>query len=294
MATLRTWILAARPKTLFAAFAPVMMGTALAIKDESFHAQAALAALLGAMLIQIGTNFWNDYCDFKQGADTPDRQGPTRAVQAGLISASAMGRATAVVFVLSLLVCGYLVHRAGWGMLLLGVLSIGCGLWYTAGKRSLAYLGIADPFVLVFFGPVAVVGTYYVQAIQWSPFALVAGFAPGLLATGLLAVNNLRDIDQDRQASKRTPAVRFGRAFVRAEYALCLFGAVAVPVVMKFMGYPSSAWMFLPMAVLIPGLFVLGRVRKGTSGKELNPALGMTAMLLLLYAVLFSVGINLG
>lgn len=282
------WVLAARPKTLLASLSPVAIGTALAIEGNQFHAPSMVAALIGALSIQIGTNFCNDCFDYFQGADTPDRKGPTRAVQAGLISPNAMLRATVVAFAVSIVVTFYLWSRAGWPFLLIGVLSVLFGVLYTAGRNSLAYLGLGDPFVLVFFGPVAVAGTYYVQALNFDGRAVLAGVAPGLIAVGLLVVNNLRDVEEDRIAGKRTLAVRFGRTFSRVQYTVCILVAAAIPLTMWLCGFPIGA--LAACAVVVPGAFVTVEVwrREGTG---LRPCLGMTAGLLLLYTILFCGGL---
>lgn len=282
------WLLAARPKTLLAGFAPVAVGASLAAMDDGFHALAVVAALAGAMCIQIGTNFANDYFDFKQGADTDDRKGPTRAVQAGLISPRSMLMATVVMFAALAVICVYLVARAGWPIIVIGILSTLFGVMYTAGRYSLAYLGLADLFVLVFFGPVAVAGTYYVQTLTVKPGVIVAGLATGLLSMALLVVNNLRDIDEDAVAKKRTLAVRFGATFVRWEYTICVVAAAAIPLVL-WMLYGMPASVMLAAAVIVPGAILIRKVWN-TDGVALNPVLGMTAGLLLLYAALFCVG----
>lgn len=285
------WILAARPKTLLAALSPVAIGTALAIGDDGFQLWPMLAAMLCAFSVQIGTNFCNDYCDFFQGADTDDRKGPTRAVQAGLISPRAMLIGTVFMFSLTALASGLLAWRAGWPFLVLGAMSITLGVLYTAGRFSLAYLGIADPFVLIFFGPVAVAGTYYVQALQLDWPVGIAGLGPGLIATGLLVVNNLRDIGEDRTANKRTLAVRFGATFSRYQYAACIVGSGLVPAAFAFAD--GSSWPMLACLVLVPGLLVIGKVWRN-DGVALKPCLGMTAGLLLLFTVLFCLGLWLG
>jgi len=285
------WILAARPKTLLAGLSPVAIGAALAMHDGKFHLFAMLGALICAVSVQIGTNFCNDYCDFFQGADTDERKGPARAVQSGLISPKSMLVATILMFAITALAAFGLYLRAGWPFLVLGVVSILFGVLYTAGRYSLAYLGIADPFVLIFFGPVAVAGTYYVQTLQLDWTTVVAGFGPGLIATGLLVVNNLRDIDEDRTANKRTLAVRFGAAFSRYQYATCIVAASIVPVVFAFSR--NLWWTLLGSLVLIPGLMVIARVFRN-KGFALRPCLGMTAGILLLYTVLFCVGLGLG
>jgi len=285
------WILAARPKTLLAAFAPVAIGASLALREGQFQLWPMLGALLCAISVQIGTNFCNDYCDFFQGADTDARKGPTRAVQSGLISPRAMLVATVLMFSITGVASWLLYLRAGWPFLVLGVFSILFGVLYTAGRFSLAYLGIADPFVLFFFGPVAVAGTYYVQTLQFDWSTVIAGLGPGLIATGLLVVNNLRDIDEDREANKRTLAVRFGAAFSRYQYTACIVLAALVPVV--FSAMKSERWPSLAALVILPGAFVMSRVWRN-DGVALRPYLGMTAGLLLLYTVLFCAGLLAG
>lgn len=287
------WILAARPKTLFAGLSPVAIGAMLAWKDSSFHLYAMLGALLAAVSVQIGTNFCNDYCDFFQGADTADRKGPTRAVQAGLISPRAMLAATVLMFSITALAACLVSLRAGWAFILLGAFSILFGVLYTAGRFSLAYLGIADPFVLFFFGPVAVAGTHYVQSLELSWLAVLAGFGPGLLATGLLVVNNLRDIDEDRKANKRTLAVRLGATFSRYQYTLCIMSAILIPLIFVALAAPPLNWFpAIASAVVVPGLLVIRKVWH-RDGAALGPCLGMTAGLLLLYTALFCAGLGL-
>lgn len=286
------WILAARPKTLLAALSPVSIGAMLAIRDGDFHLLAMLGALLCAVSVQIGTNFCNDYCDFFQGADTEDRKGPTRAVQSGLISPKSMLVATVIMFAITAIAAFGLYLRAGWPFLVLGIFSILFGVLYTAGRYSLAYLGIADPFVLFFFGPVAVAGTDYAQSLNLDWSAVVAGLGPGLIATGLLVVNNLRDIDEDRDANKRTLAVRFGPRFSRIQYTACIVGAAIVPVIFALMeGLSLVSGPVLASLVVLPAWFVVGRVWNN-DGIALRPCLGMTAGLLLLYTVLFCIGLS--
>ncbi len=286
---LKHWLLATRPKTLLAGFAPVAIGTSLAIRDGGAHWGAALAALAGALCIQIGTNFCNDYFDFLQGADTGARKGPTRAVQAGWIVPRAMIVASGIMFGLLGLICVWLFQRAGWPVLVIGIVSTVFGILYTAGRYSLAYLGLADPFVLIFFGPVAVAGTCYVQTRAFSPAAVVAGLAPGLIAVGLLVVNNLRDVTEDRIAGKRTLAVRFGVRWVRWEYTLGLLVASLIPVVL-WMGFDFAPRVAIASSILLPGCLLVRKVWT-LEGAALNPCLGMTAGLLLLYTILFCLAV---
>ena len=287
---LSVWILAARPKTLFASLCPVAIGAAVAAHEAKFHLPSLLAALIGAVAIQIGTNYCNDYFDFFQGADTKDRKGPTRAVQAGLVAPASMLRATVAAFLMAGAATIYLTYRAGWPFLLIGGLGILCGVMYTAGRYSLAYLGLGDPFVLLFFGPIAVAGTYYVQALSLSGSVIIAGLAPGLLAVGLLVVNNLRDVEEDRVAGKKTLVVRFGKSASRIQYMVCVFGSALVPLLLWIRGYPLGT--LLASLVLLPAAFVAVQVYK-REGAALGPCLGMTAGLLLCYTILFCVGLRL-
>jgi len=283
------WTAAARPKTLGAAVAPVLMGTAMAWEAGGFHAPAALCALLGALLIQIGTNFSNDYADFLKGADTGARKGPLRVTQAGLVAPATMKRATVLVFALAFVVGGYLIWRGGWPILVIGVLSILSGVLYTVGRYSLAYLGLADLFVLVFFGPVAVGGTYYVQALEINAVVLLVGLAPGLLATAILLVNNIRDVEEDRQAGKKTLVVRLGKPFGIGLYGFCVVVAVLIPLWL-FLVTGQHAWAIAVMLVVLFALPIFHDLLTEPDPMALNPLLGATGRLLLIYSVLFSVG----
>jgi len=267
----------------------VAIGTVLAYGDGAHHVAAALWALVAALLIQVGTNFANDYFDHHKGADTAERLGPIRAVQAGLVSPQAMRRATIAVFLLATVCGAYLVVRGGWPVAAIGLVSIAAGVAYTAGPCPLAYVGLGDLFVLVFFGPVAVAGTYYVQALALRPEVVVAGLGPGLLSVALLTVNNLRDVDQDRLAGKRTLAVRLGRGFARSEYVVCVVLAAALPVVLyRWTG--GRPWAMLTLLTLVAALPALRMVIGGTVGPSLNRALAGTGRALLDYSLLFGVG----
>lgn len=244
-APVKVWILAARPKTLSAAVVPVLIGTALASRESTGIVWWAFAcALVGAVLIQIATNFINDALDFKKGADTSERLGPTRVTQAGLVSADAVLRAAYVCLLLAAL-CGVpLILRGGWPMLAIGVVSMIAAYVYTGGPYPLAYHGLGEIFVIIFFGLVAVGGTFYVQTLKLTPAALIAGLAAGSLATVLLVINNLRDVQTDARSRKKTMAVRFGPPFARVEiafFALAPFAcAAAVGVWLTLLALPLA------------------------------------------------------
>ena len=286
---LSIWLPALRPKTLPAAAAPVVMGTAIAHGEGAFHALAALAALSGALLIQIGTNFANDYFDFVKGADTSARLGPRRATAAGLASPAAMKRAFVLTFLATLPVAVYLIARGGVPIAVIGLLSIAAGVLYTGGPRPLGYLGLGDILVVVFFGPIAVAGTHYVQALEWSPTAIVAGLAPGLLSTGLLVVNNLRDVDTDRAAGKATLAVRFGRRFAKAEFALAIVISAVLPMLLWLLGRTPAATL-AASAVCLTGVPALVRVVRSRPGDALLTPLAATGRLLVLFSAAFAAG----
>ncbi len=286
------WIAATRPKTLSASVGPVAMGTAIANGDGVLHAGGACAALLGALGVQVACNFANDYFDARQGADTRDRLGPVRAVAAGLISANAMLSAAIGVIVIIVAPCVvYLTLRAGWTFAVLGSLSIALAFAYTGSRWSLAYLGLGDLFALLFFGPVAVAGTYAAQATVWTWTPAIAGLGIGLLASALISVNNLRDESTDRLAGKRTCAVRFGLVFARAEYAVCVVGAMIVGVAMAWW---TSHWycasIGLAGCMLIPSV---KRILGGTDGRALNRELAATGRAILAYGVFFAIGWSL-
>lgn len=284
----KIWIQAARPKTLAAGITPVLIGTAMAVDAGVFHAAAAIAALLGSLLIQIGTNFANDYFDFVKGTDTEERVGPQRATQAGLVSPATMRFATLIVFALALLPGAYLIYRGGAPILAIGIVSIICGVLYTGGPYPLGYLGLGDVFVLVFFGPVAVGGTYYVQALACPPEVLIAGLAPGLFSTAILTVNNLRDADTDVKTGKKTLAVRFGKTFARWEYVLSLLlGGLVVPL---YLAVTTGHWVALGAALALLPAIPAVRTVFTTDGPALNEILARTGQLLLLFSVLFSIG----
>ncbi|MEM1176760.1 MAG: 1,4-dihydroxy-2-naphthoate polyprenyltransferase [Acidobacteriota bacterium] len=283
----KAWILASRPPTLGAAVVPVAIGAAVAHAVGGLALWPTLAALWGAIWIQIGTNFANDVFDFEKGADTEDRLGPTRAVQAGLLSAAAMRKGMVIAFALAFVAGLYLTWVGGWPILVIGVVSILSGIAYTGGPYPLGYNGLGDVFVLIFFGFVAVCGTVWVSLSSVPELAWWASIPPGALATAILVVNNVRDRETDVRVGKRTLAVRFGRRFVLAEYALMLVAAYAVPV---WIAVGSGPPVLLPL-VTVPWALVLWRRLLAGEGRELNPVLVQTAQLLVVHGFLFAAGL---
>ena len=265
----------------------------MAFEAEKGHLFSALAALLGALLIQIGTNLSNDYFDFVKGADTEERLGPARATQAGWIRPEIILRSSLLVFAAAVIIGIFLVLRGGWPIVLIGIASVICGILYTGGPYPLAYLGLGEVFVVIFFGPVATLGTYYVQALEFSKEVFIAGLAPGLLSTALIAVNNLRDIPTDIKARKKTLAVRFGYRFARIEYTLCILGGLFIPLFLVVM--LKDHWFSLIASfALIPAFFPIRDVVSGISGEMLNETLAKTGKVLLIFSILFSAGWLIG
>lgn len=289
----RAWVLAARPKTLPAAVGPVLVGAGLAAFRDTFRPLPVLAALVGAVLIQIATNLANDYYDFVRGGDTEERVGPVRVTQAGLIEPEAVRRGMLVALAAAALVGVYLVWVGGWPILAVGVASLVCAVAYTAGPLPLAYHGLGDLFVFVFFGLVAVGGTYWVQALELRWELLLAGSAMGALNTAILVANNLRDLESDARAGKRTLAVRLGRTGTRVEYVLMLMLAMAAPP----LGVALFEWTPWCLAALASLPLAAGPVRR-VLGREdpaaLIPALGGTARMVALYGALLAGGLAVG
>jgi 1,4-dihydroxy-2-naphthoate octaprenyltransferase len=283
------WWLAIRPATLTASAAPVLVGSGAAWAEGAFAIGPALAALIGAFLLQIGANFANDVFDFERGADNAERLGPQRATQQGWISAAQMKRAMWLAFAGATAVGLYLTWVAGWPVLALGVLSIAAAYLYTGGPKPYGYLGLGDLSVFLFFGPGAVAGTYYVQALEVSQLALLASLPIGALATAILVVNNLRDIETDARANKRTLAVRIGDRPTRTYYLVLLAVAYAVPVVIWWRGL-ADAWVLLPWLSLPLAVRLAARMRHD-GGLALNGCLVRTARLEVVFGLLFALGL---
>ena len=292
MSALRLWLVASRPRTLPAAVAPVLVGTALAISEEEFRPLAFVAALVGSVFIQIGTNLANDYSDARRGADTEDRLGPVRVTAGGLMPPQRVLTGTYVAFGVAVASGTYLATVAGWELLVVGVVSIAAGVLYTGGPRPYGYEGLGELFVFLFFGLVAVAGSYYVQAqeLPWEAFALAVPV--GLLAAAILVVNNVRDVDTDRRAGKRTLAVQLGRARARALFGTMLAVAYLVPVAIPLLG-GLSWWVVVPLLSLPLAPPLYRTVATRTDGPALNGALAATGRLLAIYSLLLSAGILL-
>jgi 1,4-dihydroxy-2-naphthoate octaprenyltransferase len=286
------WMLAARPRTLPAAIAPVVLGSAMAIADRHFAWIAAAAALIVALLLQIGVNLANDYFDYVKGIDTEARLGPPRVTQSGLIAARQVKRAMLLTMGISLLPGIYLLIAGGWPVLLIGIACICAALAYSGGPFPLASHGLGDLFVFIFFGLVAVCGTYYVQALHLTRMVLLMGVVEGLLITAILVVNNLRDIQTDRQTGKRTLAVIIGERGSRIEYLLLLSVAYAIPAILWLSSH-GSAWIILPFFSLPLAWSQIRFVWKSAGGQMLNRALANTAKLALVYSLLLSAGVIL-
>jgi 1,4-dihydroxy-2-naphthoate octaprenyltransferase len=289
---MRIWLMAARIRTLPAAIAPVLVGTSLAGFQGVFHPLRFLAALIGAIFIQVGTNLSNDYSDARRGADTEDRLGPVRVTAGGLVPPSRVLAATYLTFAVAVLAGAYLVAVAGWQLLLVGAASILAGVLYTGGPRPYGYEGLGEVFVFLFFGVVAVAGSYFVQVrhLHWEAFAL--SVPVGLIAAGILVVNNIRDIDTDRRAGKRTLAVRLGRARTRVLFAAMVYLAYLLAPVTWLFG-PLHAWVLLPWATVPLAARVVRAVRTQVDGPSLNQALAQTGMLQLVFCALLSAGLLL-
>ncbi|MHC4643593.1 MAG: 1,4-dihydroxy-2-naphthoate polyprenyltransferase [Planctomycetota bacterium] len=287
--TWQIWLLAARPKTLWAGIIPVIVGTAMALEAGKFHMLSFLATLTGAVLIQVGTNFANDLFDFQKGADHEGRKGPMRVTQARLVTPHQIKVATITVLAMAFLMGMYLVWRAGWPILIIGLLSILFAVLYTGGPFPLGYMGLGDIFVLIFFGPVAVGGTYYIFAGHINSAVLLAGLAMGMIATAILIVNNLRDMESDRKSGKNTLAVRFGAGFAKAEFLAMICGAMLLPIVIYFIE-GRHGWAILAALYIFPAIPVVKKVFTVADGHVLNNALAGTARLMAIFGFLFSLG----
>jgi 1,4-dihydroxy-2-naphthoate octaprenyltransferase len=289
---LQAWLMAARLPTLPAAVVPVIVAAGLSLPRADFPWLTALATLVASLLIQIGTNFANDYFDAQKGADTAERLGPTRVTAAGLIPARTVLFATILVFALAALCGVYLITVGGWPILLIGVLSIAAGVLYTAGPYPLGYNGLGEVFTFIFFGLIAVIGSDYLFSGSWRLVAFWASLPVALLVTAIIVVNNLRDEPTDRKAGKRTTAVRFGQKWARSEFSiLVLLAFLTAPLAWLWAAeapYSAAAWLTMPMA-----LTLMERVGKD-NGRQLNRSLVGAGRLQLIFGLLYAVGLALG
>ncbi|WP_421774847.1 1,4-dihydroxy-2-naphthoate polyprenyltransferase [Gracilimonas sp.] len=284
------WVEAARPQTLAAALVPVLVGASLAWQSHSLNWINTSVALICAFLIQIGTNFANDYFDFVKGSDTNERIGFRRATASGLISAEAMKKATILTMGLAFVLGLYLVWAAGWIVLVIGVLSLIFGVLYTGGPFPLGYNGLGDIFVFIFFGIVAVMTTYYVNALEWSEASFWASLAVGGLCVNILVVNNLRDVEQDRKSGKRTIGVLFGEITLKFEYLLMVLVAFAVPPHF-YVQLDYNVWIMLPYLSLPLAAYYTYRIWTEEDKSLLNPMLERTAQYMVIFGLLLSIGI---
>jgi 1,4-dihydroxy-2-naphthoate octaprenyltransferase len=281
------WLSASRPKTLAAALVPVCTGASIAWMSGLFRTDSTLVALFCAVVIQIGTNFANDYFDFMKGADTDDRLGFERATASGLISPKAMRNAMIAAMLIAFIAGLYLVWIGGWVVLAIGLLSLLFGVLYTGGPYPLGYNGLGDIFVFIFFGMVAVMGTYYVNALEWSVLSLWAAIPVGALCVNILVVNNLRDVEQDRVANKRTLGVIFGETALKAEYTSMLllsYGSLIGMHVFTDVSY----LIYLPVLSLFSALKLNRTIWTNTNKRLLNDTLGETAGFMMLFGLLLS------
>lgn len=285
---LQIWMHAARPKTLLAAFVPILVGTSVALAEQKLNATASSVALICALLIQIGTNFTNDLYDYFRGADNKKRVGPIRVLNEGLVSPAQMKVAIALTFGSAFIFGMYLVNIGGIIIFIIGVFSIIAGLAYTAGPFPLAYKGLGDIFVFVFFGLIGTCGTYFVNAQTVSMNAVFASFPVGALITNILVVNNFRDIETDRVAGKNTLAVLLGKKFSLVEYISLVLLSFVTPAIL-FFSFNVSVWIFLPY-LTIPLAFKLIKMMTTLSGSELNKTLELSAKFSMLFGVLLSLG----
>lgn len=285
---IQRWLSASRPKTLAASLVPVFTGASVAWNDQLFRTDTTLVALFCAVTIQIGTNFANDYYDFIKGADTNERLGFERATASGLISPVAMRNATFAAMLIAFLAGLYLVWVGGWIILVIGILSLLFGILYTGGPYPLGYNGLGDIFVFIFFGIIAVTTTYYVNSLQWSAISLWASVPVGALCVNILVVNNLRDIEQDRTASKRTLGVIFGEKALKVEYSSMLFVSYASLACIHLFT-AISYWIYLPLLVVPMALKLNHTIWSNTNKRLLNDTLGKTARFMMLFGLLLSV-----
>ena len=283
-----SWLIPSRPRTLLAAFVPVMVGSAVAFNEGKLNIIFSLAALICSVLIQVGTNFTNDLYDFLKGSDTTKRKGPRRVLASGLISINEMKAAIVITFLTAFLLGLFLVYHGGTVILVIGILSIIAGLAYTAGPFPLAYNGLGDIFVFMFFGIIGTVGTYYLHTKDLSLISFISSIPVGALVTNILVVNNYRDIEEDKTAGKKTLAVKLGKNFTRYQFTFLIVLSFLIPLVL-FIFFNSTIWIFLPYLTLPIAYKVISMIYT-LDGIQLNKTLELTAQLSAIYGLLFSAG----
>ncbi|HAB53451.1 MAG: 1,4-dihydroxy-2-naphthoate octaprenyltransferase [Ignavibacteria bacterium RIFOXYB2_FULL_35_12] len=286
-----SWIIASRPRTLLAAFVPVMVGSAVAFNEGKLKIILSLSALLCSLLIQVGTNFTNDLYDFLKGSDTTKRKGPRRVLASGLISVGETKTAIVLTFLTAFLIGLFLVYHGGFVILVIGILSILAGLAYTAGPYPLAYNALGDIFVFMFFGIIGTVGTYYLHTNDLSIVSFISSIPVGALVTNILVVNNYRDIEEDKTAGKKTLAVKLGKNFTLYQFTFLIVLSFLVPLLL-FAFFNASIWIFLPYLTLPIAYKVISMIYT-LNGTQLNSTLELTARLSAIYGLLFSAGIIL-
>jgi 1,4-dihydroxy-2-naphthoate polyprenyltransferase len=280
-----SWFYATRPWSFVFIISPVSIGSLLAYKAGNFHWVAALVALLSALFIQIGTNLANDYYDFVKGVDSLDQKGPTNIIITGKIQPEKIKLAFRLAFLCASILGAYLIFRAGLPIIFIGILSLLAGYFYTGGPRPLGYVGLGDILVLIFFGPVAVAGTYYVNTLEFASLPVILGLTPGLLAAALLCANNIRDYENDKKHNKNTLVVRFGKTFGKVEYIFSLLIAITIPM---FIAYQAKNT-FLLLGLLFVLIICLSAIHKFLSAKldEFNPILQKTGNIIILFTLVF-------
>lgn len=286
---MKHWITAIRPKTLTAGLSPIVLATALALNDGFFNPKILILVLIATFAIQVGTNLTNDYYDFVKGVDDHTRVGPTKVLVDGSIELTSMRKAIILVFTIAALASSYLIIHGGWPIAVIAVSSILFAILYTAGPYPLGHIGLADPIELIYFGPVAVAGTYYLITKSIAPYVIIAGFIPGFLSLAILAVDNLRDYNTDKAKGKKTLCVRFGKTFAKIEYYVCIFLGFLVPITL--VAITKKHFLCLSCFILLP-LYktCLDAVKEDTGPEELNKALSQTAASLFLFTLIFSTG----
>ncbi len=285
---LKVWIQAARPWTLGVIISPVLIGTIIAHTEDEIHWFAAFTALLGGMLIQIGTNLANDYFDFKKGADSESRIGPQRVTQSGLIAPETVRNGFLLCFGLAFMLGIYLVYLGGWAIVAIGLLALFLGVIYTGGPFPLAYYGLAELPAFLFFGPIACATTSFVQTGKWSASALIAGISAGFFSVALLSINNLRDYIEDRKVGKRTLIAIFGRRFGIAEYGISILAATLLPILLGFTS-PSHSMIGIAALTSLMALHALRITIRHKEPVELLVVLKMTAKLQVIFTAVFMI-----